>query len=523
MSSVDFAQPQRQDTIGIVLIFSRFLYRIVRAFWALLLVLIVSSPNRFQILFYLSIGVPVLFFLGLWYSYLYYQRFLFHIDFDKAEFVLNKGVFSSETVRIPFERMQQVDLKRSILQRLVGVYSVAIETAGSKGKAISILALSFERAHELTNILMEGKESKQRLKEEAEQIDEGSDLSGMVSDASRNNPDVVWSYRASVGTLLKVGVTKSYWRGFFVILGFFLTLYNQLEDIFRSFADRLAEQSESLFYDLQNDFYLSLTLLGFLLLISVMVTLGEIFIKYFGLRLERHGEKMEVEMGLKTNTKVVIQPRRLQQMVIITNPIQKWMNLYEAQLSLASSEEETEKSKIKMPALTKEVLSQAMVYLYPQTEQSSEMAPQEQIYRPAKRWIRRGIYLGLLLLLMAWGFFFINYEPSFLWPMLIFSLIWGCLVVWRQLLLYQKMKIQLDDRFLKIYRGFWTQKLEIIELYKMQGFTAKQPFYYRFAGLYNVRFHLASGDTTVRTLPTEFLKVLNFILYRVECSKKAWM
>src|SRR5690606_15364736 len=93
--------------------------------------------------------------LTLVYSVLSYLRFRFYIVEDKGEFVLEKGVFSSEVVSIPYNKIQQVNFKRNLLQRLIGVYSAVIDTAGSKDKEVEIKALTKTQADALGQLLME--------------------------------------------------------------------------------------------------------------------------------------------------------------------------------------------------------------------------------------------------------------------------------------------------------------------------------------------------------------------------------
>ncbi len=92
--------------------------------------------------------------LSLGYSIKYFLNFKFHIDEKNEEFVLQKGVFSTDVINIPFQKIQQVNFRRNILQRIIGVYSVVVETAGSQDKEVEIKALSEERANALADLLM---------------------------------------------------------------------------------------------------------------------------------------------------------------------------------------------------------------------------------------------------------------------------------------------------------------------------------------------------------------------------------
>src|SRR5690606_21016987 len=116
--------------------------------------------------------------------------------------------------------------------------------------------------------------------------------------------------------------------------------------------------------EIENSVGFFVILLILLLLVSIVITMIEVYVKYFGLKLTQTRDNLELEMGLKTNTKVSLQPRRVQLMQIVTNPVQQWMNLYEARIALASSENALQKKKIKIPGLGTEELLKVQSFLY---------------------------------------------------------------------------------------------------------------------------------------------------------------
>jgi putative membrane protein len=101
-------------------------------------------------------------------------------------------------------------------------------------------------------------------------------------------------------------------------------------------------------------------------------------------------------MGLKTNTRVSLQPRRVQLMQVVTNPVQKAFNLYEARIALASSENVLQKKKIKIPGLGKDTLSKVKTFLYGEMESSFE-----QIIRPHRLMLLRRIFIVFIPLTIS--------------------------------------------------------------------------------------------------------------------------
>ena len=84
-------------------------------------------------------------------SYLQYLFFTFHIDEENGEFVIQKGILNKTRITIQLHKIQQVNINQSLIQRLVGVHKLEIDTAGSDKKEASISAIS----HDLATILKE--------------------------------------------------------------------------------------------------------------------------------------------------------------------------------------------------------------------------------------------------------------------------------------------------------------------------------------------------------------------------------
>lgn len=506
MLDPEFRQPQRQAIWGIILIFAEFVFKFGKAFWPFLIFIFISSSMQTRL--YGMLGLPILAGLGVVYSYFYYRNFLFYIDYENEKFALDKGVFSSKSIRIPFDKIQQVDLKRSILQRFIGVYGLTIDTAGSKKDEILIHAMTKADALRISEILT-------RLKNDT--VSNCSDENEVLSEERVSQEIPEKTYRIDLWTLIKVGLTRSYLRGFALIFVFITSLYNQIQG---SFDEYLPSESEydHLYKDLSTSVLMVAGLIVFTFILSILVTIGEVIIRHWDLNIRQTAHQIQIEMGLKTNTKVSFQARRLQLLKILTNPIQKKLNLYEAHFFLASSQNDLEKSKIIAPGLGTEIIDQLKAFLYPSTLNDSSRKA-----RPHSAWINRRLIVIGLLLAGLWSFNYLTNgleNPVLLGSVTLLAL--GILVPY-QYFLYRSIQLDVSDDFLFIKQGLWTQKLEILELYKMEGVSIKQPFWYKRRKLYNLTFHTAGGDLQMRAMPEKFLSEINYLLFKAESSPQAWM
>ena len=88
--------------------------------------------------FFLALGVVfvVVFFLVL--AILKYRNFIFHIT--DSEFRLDSGIINKENTVIPKLKIQNVSIKQNVIQQLINVVSLTIETAGDDKSEIEINA-----------------------------------------------------------------------------------------------------------------------------------------------------------------------------------------------------------------------------------------------------------------------------------------------------------------------------------------------------------------------------------------------
>ncbi|MBZ9729121.1 PH domain-containing protein [Salegentibacter sp. JZCK2] len=498
---------QRQSIVGVLLIFISSLYKLFRMFWALGAYLLLSGPSS-TTLIYIAIGLVFLGVLTLIYSYLYYLKFVFYIDYNREEFVLEKGIFSTENTAIPFDKIQQVYFKRSILQRIIKVYSLVIDTAGSNQKEVEIKAISGEDANSLSKILLKAKAEKT----------ESQQLEGEATETEENN-EVFWTHKVGILTLLKIGISTNYLRGLSLVFAFVMTIYNRVNTYFKDRMEDVEVYFDQFSGVLQSVGYIAV-LFVLLLLLSISITIIEVFIKYYGLKIQQNKDKMEVEMGLKTNTKVSLQPRRLQLMRIKTNPVQERFNLYEAQISLSSSENEFQKNKIKIPGLGNEIVKKIKYFLYPESSKSSFSTT----FRPDKLLLFRKISLAMLPVLIFLAFWhFTAYINLQLWTVLVLAGLYIIVALTLQILAFKARKLIVTEEFLQKKTGFWNKTEETLELFKIQSISVKQPIWYRRKNLVNVVFHTAGGDLRFYAVKTDVLEYVNYVLYKAEASSKNWM
>lgn len=98
---------------------------------------------------------------------LVYRTFRYRLE--KTEMRIRKGVIKTETYVVPYEKMQNINIERSLLERLLGLATLRIETAGSNPGESDIVLPGVSNYRELVSIMLSKvEEAKHALEKEEE-------------------------------------------------------------------------------------------------------------------------------------------------------------------------------------------------------------------------------------------------------------------------------------------------------------------------------------------------------------------
>ncbi|MDX1602104.1 MAG: PH domain-containing protein, partial [Salinimicrobium sediminis] len=220
----------------------------------------------------------------------------------------------------------------------------------------------------------------------------------------------------------------------------------------------------------------------------------------------------------RNNTKVNLKASRIQLLQVLTNPIQKKMDLFQVKISLASSENDLEKNQIKVVGLPPHVVEQVKEYFY-----HSEIRENFRI-KPSKYLLFKKISRGLipLVIISAFLFFYVQLV-SLSWFLGIASVYIVLLSVYN-FFYFKNLQLGISEEFLLRHSGVWIQKEEYLEVFRLQAVSVSQPLWYKKRGLVNLTFHSAGGDIGFPMVKKEEVQpILNYLLYKIEVTEKAWM
>ncbi|MFV8344442.1 PH domain-containing protein [Flavobacterium sp. XS2P39] len=502
---VDFSQPQRQSVVGILVMFFYTLQQYARALWPVIVIWIFKFDeiNKTYLLLgaigvFVSIGVV---------SYLKYLNFTFFLDTDNEEFIITEGVFNKTKTAIQLRKIQQVNINQSFIQKLIGVYELDVDTAGSNKKEGAIKAISHELALQLKSRLLDNEKKKSANESPGSQLDEVEERPLVVE-----HPFIKISFLS----LLKVGITSNYERSIALLLIFFTTLYEN----FQNFGDESNVYKEKMGAFIDGNLVLQTILIAivFFFCIVLVVNVIRVIFKYFDYKITRQKGSLLLSFGLLNTKSTIIKPEKVQITSVTRNYFQKKMGILEMKIKQASSgEKEERKSAIEIPGCSESERDAVLKLLFHKIPEKGMQL------RPNFRKLIFSIFLSIGLPLSGFagvGYWLESYifEYSYLVPFYVIFI--GVIQYFK----FKNNRLFISENFIIKQSGAWDVSDEIIEPSKIQAISTSQLFWHKNLNIGSITLHTAGGDISFQLGDYRILKEqVNLWLYEIETSDSNWM
>lgn len=283
------------------------------------------------------------------YKYLYFTL-------GSDEFSLYRGIISKKRVHVPYRRIQSVDQRASLLQRLFGVCTVLVDTAGgSANKAVTIPYLTKQQAEWLRAELFARKRgalagasgqmafgqaaapgslvAARPRAAEGNVLDAGaavwSEFGGVFGGAELDTGYVSYEYGLSNKELLLAGLSGN--TSFFIAIAGVIGAVSQIVPVLFGMFPRAGEDMvESVAAQMAGGFagsfiaMVALAVLAAALVLWLVSALGTC-ISYGGFKARRRGSRIEVERGLLQHVFQGVDVERVQSVTIEQTLIRRLM------------------------------------------------------------------------------------------------------------------------------------------------------------------------------------------------------
>ncbi len=495
MNNPDLSKPTRQSVKGLILIFIIGVRQSIRIFWPLILVVVFQEKILENKLVLGIIGV-VIFTLLITHTILYYLNFYFYVS--NGEFILKKGYLRKKVLAIPLDRIQSVNTKQNILQQLLNVVTLEIDTAGSVGKELKVHALAKSFATELQNQLRAGTTKKATI-----------ESSGQTETQEISEKLIL---KLSPIDLLKIGISQNHFRTALIILAFGFQIFNKIQDIY---ADKTEEYSNELAnYLSQSNWALIIFLIVFFLVVSILFSLFRTVFKYFEFKLVKQESAYRIEAGLLNKRNVVLPYSKIQELNWETGPIKKLFGIYHLVFKQAVSAQNKRVQLVDAPGCLTKHLNLLKTDLFGDEVLSDIPKISTNSYYFRRLWI----IFGWIPVLLISPFF---YSEWLLWVGVV---VWLLITGGYSFLILKKRYFRMNSNQIRISKGAISHKFTQMELFKIQSVEFRQTIFQKRRSLATLKLMNASGSMIIPYIDESMAKhIYNYLLYHTEISEKRWM
>jgi len=445
----------------------------------------------------LTLGIFVVFFAV--FGIIYFYKYTFQITDN--ELLINKGVIKRTKLNIPFERIQSINFKQTILHQIFSVVELEVDTAGSSQMEFDLRAISTQKANALRQIILASKPE--------------TDESESVSTLAPVPPAEKKLFQLSFWELVKVGLTQNHFRSGLIPFA----IYFWLRDILHNGGIELDELATE-YADPERIYQLGLFIIGILLflyaLIALAISLVMSIIRFFDLALYRQEDGFRVTYGLFTKRQITIKDNKIQVFKWEDNLLRKLPSIFNMQIKQAASAAvRRKKSSIFLAGIPASRIHYFLDTFYRDTPYKIEH------FTPISTWwlIRRMVVLTILSLLALSAVWYFPFHPIFfvLGGILLYSYI-------SSYCYFRKKRFGLNDEVIHIKGGHFGDENELVPTYKIQGIQVTQSPFQRRKNLASVVIFTAAGNLSIPYIPREIaLQLRDYILAIIETDQRTWM
>ncbi len=409
----------------------------------------------------------------------------FRYTIDEHELYIESGIIARRKRSIPIKRVQNVNIHQSFIQRVLGIAKVQVETAGGQASEGVLEFVSLSDANAIKEYVYAQRQvlrtEPSNSSQEADRAEDSvaSEWEHSYDEQEQTTEQVVELLRMPLSRVL----LKSAFQFSLIYVGIaatFLPLFNiSPKHVFEDFANSQRDNFLA-FGDIVGPI-LIVVLIGFLMLFLGWFS-GAVmsFLKYYGFVLTKRPGQLDVEHGLLSKYRGVIPLKKLQMMVVSTNPILQRMRLGMLQVQTAGLGVRGKGSEMAIPLATDDEV-ESLVRDIEEEELPTNFEP------VSKKTIRRAFFrysmaLAVVTLPAAW------FVPELYWLLLLVpALLYGAILRFR----HRGYTLTKNKIFVK--SGVWRRNISIIPRRKIQTVAVVSTWFQRRLGLATIVFDTAAS------------------------------
>ena len=381
------------------------------------------------------------------YQYLYWKNYNFY--FDDGDLKIESGVITKNKLDIPIRRIQDIDVKRGIFQRIFSIAQVNIKTAGGDVSKASLKYLDEQQAEEVRQKL---RDLKNRREKDSEQNDQSTN--------NESEPEKFYEIGDSLMTYsLLTGAP-----GAILLAAFFTLVAIGASGFFATSAVEMTLYSTGL-------------VIAAIVLSGLMYLAGAAskYIQYYDFHVDRRRDVFEYERGMINKEGGSLPEEKIQKLEVTENFLMRYLGYATLKAETAGVMDTEEVSgtstKVLIPLDSKEE-----VYRHAREIGELEIDNIENIGPIAKkRYYRRYLLLSTILLAGSTALIVAGLHPGITVIPIIGFLISGK----ASGLKWSNIGYSMGENNLMVMKGFWNRKTYAVPYFRVQNLVTSESVFQR--------------------------------------------
>lgn len=505
---------QRVAKLAIVELLFKFLWRLLKENWALFApVAIYIGTFQENSLMLLGFGLLLVLSGVILYAIFYYLSFGYYLDPERKVFLLKRGVFVNDRITLAFSRVQNVNQSQPFYFRPFKLVNLALDSAGSSAKEITIPGVRVSQAQSIRETLQDFKQEQNQDQTEERFASEASSSEHSEPDGELENSSKI---ALGLKELIQFGLSnQSVLMYVLVGLGPTLRAFDiKMGDLFKEFVAWLSTLSAN--PGIHAD---SVTLkIVFILLLLLVCQLGVVIysvLRHWGYQLKTQGDSLEKISGLTDTQQVSVKKRKVQALLFYQNIVARLLGFYRVRfLQISQGFGDEQKNHFILPFLKRKEWRKFTHNVFGKdlTRKGDSARPKPQLL------IRYFIFFVLLPGLYILGLAYWHGQAKLLFLFLLLGLTTA--------LLYRRYRLFLVRRVgeYTLVRSAWLGEQRYIFLNcKIQSLAIRQSFWQRRAGLCDLIIYLSSRRLAIPYLPQAWAaRFVDELLMIIEAKNESW-
>ncbi|MEX0894743.1 MAG: PH domain-containing protein [Balneolaceae bacterium] len=395
-------------------------------------------------------------------------RFVYRMD--EGELQIKQGVFVRKSLYLTRDRVQVIDVTAGIIQRMFGLVSVEIKTAGSTSREASLSAVTESEAERITTLLRNGEKRG------------GADLSDdfQVSAGEGHGQEPTPSERTYRLPGKELVIAASTSGSFGIALSIIATVFSQVEPLISE--SRIYEWLIAYLPSETDGFFILTILTVFVVFAWLMSFFGTLF-KYGDFSLTLNQNEMIVRRGIFEKKSITVPFNRIQALRIVEGVMRQPFGYASLHVESAGYGDQREGGSVVIYPLIKR--EEIELFL---EENLPDYPGELSAYKPAARSVTRYIVRSTLVLaLIIAGVYWVLDASHWIWLCVLPGVIWG----W---LRHKDAAIGADPERLIVRSRILARTTAVIRKNRAQDVSLRASWIQQFRNFANLEVSVASGD-----------------------------